>query len=570
MAQRILLLILSILTTLALGLFIPFKWLDPVLHYSGYYFILFAFFLWVFLILKISCDEFRSLLKSHYPAILLSLGLMCLVFYSHPPRFKILADEANLVGVSMAMYEDKTISLPIEGLMLDYTVFNPSHKLDKRPLLFPFLISLTHSLLGYSPYNGYVVNFILGISILFIVYLLISFYFSKFYGILGIFILSSYPIFIIWVTSSGFDILNLFFILFLLLILCYFLQNPNHDYAELFFLSIVLLAQCRYESLFFFLVLIFFLPNLINDKLVFQYRFITFISPLLLLPLIWQRRLFSATYEPVRIGHQLFESADQLFNCGHLAANLSKNIFVLSGMDSRFGFLPLITILAILGSYLLLKRYVLEFSSVDKRIKLFSFVGVFFILSLFVIHSLYFWGDYTSPISNRFALIFPPFLIIAALFFMYQLFKKPSKYTKVVIILLACVQLLYYRPVAAKQWLLQGLSLTHEYNKITSYLYSSYDMKSDNLLLISDLPNLYLIHDVGSISFDQANDNLDKINFLLQTYYDQVIVFQRCALQDDKPEKKNTLRKNFQLNQVGRINISSEFFIRIYEVNKIL
>ena len=570
MIRRFLPFFLGISGLLAIGFSLPRNFLEPALHYSGYYFILVAFFLWILFILKLSYHQFRSFITSHYPAVLLSTGLMCLIFFSHPPSFKILADEANLVGVSMAMHENKTASLPVQGLALDYAVFNPDYKLDKRPLLFPFFISLVHSIAGYSPYNGYVVNFILGVSILFMTYLLVSSLFSKFYGTLGILILSSYPIFIIWVTSSGFDMLNLFLMVFLFLALYYYLYNPSHDHAILFYLSLVLLVQCRYESLVFVLILLFLIPHMVKNKLIFRHGVISYIIPLLLLPVIWQRRLFANSLEPVRVGHGLFESAGQLFDIANLGANLSKNIFVISGMDSRFGFLPMISIMAVLGWYLLIKQCCLEFSSIDKRIKLFSLTGVVFTLSLFFIHSLYFWGNYAGPTSNRFALVFLPLLIIATIFFLNQTFENPGNNTKVVIILLAIVQFLYFKPVAEKQWILKGLSLTHEYSKTSSCLSSNYDATSDNLLIISDLPSLYFIHGVGSVDFQYANQNTDKIKFFHQAYYDHIIVLQRCTLKDNQPGKQNRLNDKFQMTQVGRINISPEFFIKISEVKRML
>jgi hypothetical protein len=37
-----------------------------------------------------------------------------------PPKFKVLSDETNLIGVSMAMYQSKKASLPLKGFNLEY------------------------------------------------------------------------------------------------------------------------------------------------------------------------------------------------------------------------------------------------------------------------------------------------------------------------------------------------------------------------------------------------------------------------------------------------------------------
>lgn len=569
MIQRILLFITIIFVVLALGIFLPFKWLEPALHFSGYYFILTTFFVWAALLLKILYPKITSSLKTHYPAIILSIGLMCLIFYAIPPKFKILADEANLVGVSKAMYENKTVSLPVQGLGLDYSVFNYSQKMDKRPFLFPFLISLSHTIFGYSPYNGFIVNFILGFSILLLMYLLINWSFSKFYGIIGIIVLASFPTFVFWVTSSGFDILNLFFILFFFGALLQFTLKQNADEAELLFLSLVLLAQCRYESFIFFIVLFVMAPYFINREIILKYRFISCIFPFFLLPVIWQRRLFLEFFDSVRINHYLYENADQVFNFSHLTSNFSKNIFVLLGMDSRFGFLPIISILAIIGGYLIIKQYTIK-NDFDVISRKFVSLCIICIISLFLIHSLYYWGSYTKSVSNRFALIFVPFFIFSALYFIYYIVKRPNRYIKNIIILLAFIQLLYYWPIASKQWIIQKLSLSYEYQKIINSLHSIYNVSHDKLLIISDLPNLYVIQNVGSIDFDHANKYKNKIDFFSRTYYDHIIVLQRHDLKSNQPNNNNVLAPNFQLTQVARVNISQDFYIKISEINDIL
>src|SRR6056297_1459804 len=94
----------SLIALLALitGFSWPEQLLRPLFHCIGYYFVLIAFILWGIRLAEVLGHDFISRIKSHYAALLLAVILMGLIFHMSPPKFKILADETNLVGVSMA------------------------------------------------------------------------------------------------------------------------------------------------------------------------------------------------------------------------------------------------------------------------------------------------------------------------------------------------------------------------------------------------------------------------------------------------------------------------------------
>ena len=563
MARRILLFALVIFFALLLGFGLPRQWLKPLFHYTGYYFMLAAFVLWAALVLKISHSRFFSFIKSHYPALLLSFLLMILIFYMNPPKFKVLADETNLIGVSMAMHHEKTVSVPLQGLALDYYDFDYDHTVDKRPLLFPFMASVFHGLFGYRPGNGFVVNFIFGGLVLFLMYLLAAHAFSRFYGFLAILLTAAFPIFVFWVTSSGFEILNLFYVLFALLVLYRFIKTRHVDHAGLLFLSLVLLACCRYESILFFIGLIVAVPYLLNRRIIYQYRFPTYVFPLLLLPMIWQRRIafYSAI---VRKGAQ-YDQAGQVFGLSNVFEHFSDNIFVLSGLDPGFGFLPVVSVAAIAGGYLIAKRLLLAFKEMTAENRTLVSYGLITGGLLFLVYTAFYFGNFTRPVSNRLALVFVPFLVIAALYLLRQLIREPAFYVKTLAIFLAGIHLVFYRPAAADQKIVDGLSLTYEYGRVVDYLHKNFDMKTENLLLISDLPNLYVIWPLGSVDFSYASRNQDKLAFYNKIYYDHILVLQRYSPKTGKIKPDNTLDAACQRKPLKRLNISPAFYIRISE-----
>jgi len=567
--KKIILFLLIVLFSLFTGIFLPVKWIASLFHYTGYYFIFFAFVLWALLLVKFGYKRFLPVLYKHYIGLILSIVLIVLIFIISPPKFKILTDEANLVGVSMSMYHDKTVSLPLQGLSIDYEPSSYSYSTGKRPLLYPLTISFIHSILGYSANNGFIVNFLSGVLILFFFYLFLTCFFQKFYAILSIIIMASFPNFVFWVTSSGFESINLFFVIFVFILFHKFLIHRDIEVAELLFLSLILLAQCRYESIIFFTAIILLIPYLFNRSIIHKYTFITYITPILLVPIIWQRKLYIHVSEPVRIGLEIYEKTDQLFCFNNFISNFSKNVFVLLGLNSNYGFIPVISLLAIIGFYLIVKKNIVGFSKTDLKNELIYFYGLTSFFLILIIYSSYYWGNFTLPVSNRLALVFLPFIVFSAIYCLNKICIKIETHKKILLIILFAFHLIYYWPYASDQKIINGLSLTYEYNKVLNYIKENYDKKREKILIISDRPNLYLIHNCGSVNFSYANNNKEKIEYLFNNYFDHIIVIQRYLLKTKKIKKSNNIDSSFKIDELKNVKITRDMYIKILKVSSI-
>jgi len=567
--KKIVLFSLIVLFALFAGIFLPVKWIALLFHHTGYYFIFSAFVLWALLLSKVCYKRFLPVLYKHYIGLLLSIILIILIFIISPPKFKILADEANLVGVSMSMHHDKTVSLPLQGLSIEYEPSAYSYSTVKRPLLYPLTISFIHSILGYNANNGFIVNFLSGVLILFFFYLFLTYFFPKFYAILSIIIMASFPNFVFWVTSSGFESINLLFVIFIFILFHKFLIHKDVEVAELLFLSLILLAQCRYESIIFFTAIILLIPYLINRRIIHKYTFITYITPILLVPIIWQRKLCIHVSEPVRIGLEIYEKTDKLFCLKNLFSNFSKNVFVLLGLNSHYGFMPVISLLAIIGFYLIVKKNIVGFSKTDLKSELINLYGITSFFLLLIIYSSYYWGNFTFPVSNRLAMVFLPFIILSAIYCLKKVCGKLQTQKKVLMIILLAFHLIYYWPYASEQKIINGLSLTYEYNKVLNYIKTNYDIKNEKILIISDRPNLYLIHNCGSVNFSYANNNKEKIEYFFNNYFDHIVVMQRYLLKTKKTKKNNKIDSSFKIDELENVKITHDMYIKILKVSSI-
>jgi len=567
--KKLVILIIIICASVLAGILIPKKFTGYIFENSGYYFIFVSFLLWVASLLNLFSSKFKSLTRQHWPALLLCTSLMVLIFYMAPPKFKILNDETNLIGVSMSMYRSKMVSLPIQGFILDYK--KPEYKttMDKRPLLYPLLVSFMHGLRGYSAFNGFVVNFICGILVLFIFYLFIYDHFPRLYALLSILILASLPNFVMWVTSSGFETLNLFFIIFTIFLFNRVLVSQNIQQAELLFLTLVLVSQCRYESVVFTTAILFLLPMLLKKKSISDWSIITFISPVLFIPIIWSNRL----YADLPVVNKLAANVAQVpnlfeaFNFSNLVSNTPPNLLVFLGLDPHLGFSWLISAMSIAGIYLMTKKVIVDFRGASVRFRTMWFFGVLTFSLLYVVQVSFYLGNMTLYTQNRFAMAYLPYMVLPAIFFVHEVLKKANKTKEILISVFFVFHLIFFWPYGSQQLLVNSGAIPYEYNKTLSYIQDNFKSNSD-ILVISERPYLYTVHYAGAVDFTYANNNTEAILDLYRKDFDHILVLQRCLYKTRAPLTSSRLGRIYPLVQLANLNLTRSEYLRISEITK--
>lgn len=551
---------------LSAGLLWPHKWLIRSFHYAGYYFILIAFLLWLVVFIRLFYLQAIPSFRKHYKGLILSFILTGLIFIISPPQFKILADESNLIGVSMSMHQNKTDSIPFQGLNLDFEKFKPKSVVNKRPLLYPFIVSVLHSILGYSADNGFVVNFICGVLILFLFYVFIYRFYPHYLAILSILIFAAFPVFGIWITSSGFEGLNLLFVIILFLAYHRFLITKDVTTADFLILTLILLMQCRYESILFGIVVLTLIPYLFRKELLRQYSFFTCIAPLLIVPILWQRRIFMNLSEPVRMNLNLLETSGQGFHFHSFVTNLSKNILTFSGLNPNYGFIPIISILGIIGTYFLIKEAILKSDEAVPETRHVVLTGLIVFILLFLIYSFYQWGNLNLSISNRLALIFLPFFVFASIHCIHRILGNAGDNTKIFLFVFWSLNLVFFWPYTSNQKIVHALDLTCEYNQVLNYIDHNYDIQSEKILLISDRPSLYYIHGYGSVNFAYANSRTAEIDHYFNSYFDHILVLQRCQIDTKIPIERNKLTFANKMMETDKIKCSNRTFLKLSEI----
>ena len=111
------------------------------------------------------------------------------------------------------------------------------------------------------------------------------------------------------------------------------------------------------------------------------------------------------------------------------------------------------------------------------------------------------------------------------------------------------------------------MSLPFEYEKNLTYLEKNF-YGNKNILIISDRPNLYLVHEYGSVSFDFLKRHKEKISFQSQKEFDHVLTFQRYHYKNTLPDPKNRLDNSVILTELENIKITPLMYIKISEIKK--
>jgi hypothetical protein len=565
--QKIITLILIICASLLVGILTPKHYISSFFEDLGYYFILVSFILWATYLFKLYFKKIKDIFRNHYQGLLLSVFLLVLIFCMAPPKFKVLSDETNLIGVSMAMYQSKKASLPLKGFNLEYKKPEYNSVIDKRPLLFPLLISFVHSVRGYSAFNGFVVNFIAGVGVLFIFYLFIYTHFSRIYGLLSILMFASLPGFVTWVTSSGFETINLFFIIFTIFLFNKVITTRSIQHTELLFLTLVLVSQCRYESIIFTIAILFLVPMLFNKESIPELSIITFIIPILFIPVIWSPRLYADLPDINRVGTTLIQvpSLYDAFRFTNLIENTRQNLIALLGLDPYLGFSPLISLLAIGGFFLLAKKMIFSYRNTSIEFKTMWFFGVATFCLLYIIQFSFYRGDLTIFTQNRFATVYLPYVLFPAIFFLYSILNKANGIKINLVVLFFVFHLMFFWPFGAQQRFVNVGSLPYEYNKTLMFLKENFKNNS-NILIIAERPNIYIIHYRGAVDFSFANQNIDKIKNRYNKEFDHILVLQKIDDKTQTPLEWNEIEGAYRLEKLSDIKLTQSTYLKISEI----
>lgn len=384
-----------------------------VMIYGGYWAMAALFALFVRSLWRLGPPDFAAWRSApRWPALLIAVcGLLLLVHEAF--GFKILMDEAMLLGTSMSMHFDRVALVPMRGHDIQGAFQIMGGELDKRPLFHPFLLSVLHDLTGYRPENAFVLNGGLTFVLLALGYHAGRQVAGRAAGAVAVLLLASLPLLAQNATGGGFELLNLVMILATLLLGRRALERRDARSLEAMFLAGVLLACTRYESVLFLLPVALVLLRVwwVERRPVLSPVLV--LGPLLLLPLAWHNRVFSARSTAWEMASQ--PGYERPFDLAYVPDNLAHALnffFDWSGEHSNSLVLSGLGFLALPFLLLWTVKTLRHPRSVPAGPAALAYFSVGFAAHTLLMLS-YFWGRFDDPVIRRLSLPLNLWLVLA-------------------------------------------------------------------------------------------------------------------------------------------------------------
>lgn len=540
------------------GFFALFLGFGPYsLELKRYYFQTYAFYItliaitiWIWTLFPKSIS--KKNITPHIPAFILACLLITSISFISPPQLRVLYDETNLLGVAQAMFEQRTFYIPTQALFYNQNIHVIDFEWGVRPLVFPFLLHLIHLIKGYTPTNIYLLNACAGIFALFSFYLLLQRFFSKPLALVGMGLLSAYPIFALRTTSGGYEILNVGLAIFAFYQFHSALtsKTPHHTTRVIF--TLLILAQIRYESALFLCALApFIIYHCIKHFRTIPHKIVLTV-PLLLLPTAWQRTLYS--------GNDAFmvREGASMFGIENFISNIQHAFHFFAATQSTHGTLPILFYIAIVGTILGLIHATRNRQNISQQTQTILLSASLACALLSTITLGYYLANLTRPIGLRWGIIFLPFFITPIVYLCNLAINKKS--ASIYPILLATSIMIYigwfqYLPNAS----VHNLRLNQINQAYTNFFQETDPQKK--ALIISPYSRLFVPHQRSAVTFDYANQNWQEILAHVQSgRANKIFVCQIANAQTQTMHTNTQLTHKVPLEPLGELQVGTDLF----------
>ena len=473
-----------------------------------------------------SKDSLVAWLRDNWRGLVLAAAVSLIAILTIEPALRVLADETNLLGVSRNLFFNKTADFATTGKWYYENYWNLNVTMDRRPALFPFMVSLIHAVRGYSYTNAFHINAILIPFFVFIAYRLAKSLGGEVYGLLaGAFVMVN-PITLVSARSGGFDVMAAFFALVCVKHFLDYSREPTANRLALLWLNLCMLAHIRYEgaaSLVASFVVLFAL-RMVKWEYVKPYVFVYAFTPLFALPRIWQ------TILKANDGEQPLNAT--LFGWKHLAEN-THNYFglVLNPFDFRRPHSALLLVLGIVGCFIVVRSlwrlsHERERKVAKERFAIFTIVWVGVMAAIYFP---YFWGKPLHPASARLFVPFDTFVALMAAWVVALLCRRaPLWLPSLVVAAAVCLHV----SVASEGRFINELTLTRQAAQCWRYFETIHDK---NIMVVTDRPGLFTVMDYGASDLSVAKQDTNLMFELSRHLYRDMYVIQEVDLTTKKP-----------------------------------
>jgi len=464
--------------------------------------------------------------QQNWPGLVIAIALVAIVAVTVEPALRVLSDEANLVGTSKNLFTSKAPTFTVSGKNYYGSYWDVDVAIDRRPALFPFFVSLVHTVCGYAYTNAFWFNLLVLAAFIVVAYQLAQSMAGERLGVVAAVFVASHPITLITARSAAFDLLASFFALLTLKSLLDHIRHPSPAKAAILWMNLCLFANIRYESALFVppLLLLLFAFKLVSWKLLRPFAFVYALTPAYFLPRIWLDRLRGSVPEQ--------DPGAVTFSAEHFV-NHAYEYFqpLFSPFRSYPAHSAILIALGVIGCLLWLRwlaRALRAGNWAEPRLKFAVCVTVWMLLQAIIVFS-YVWGRAQYPSAARLVLSIDTFFSFAAAWVVTRALERWRAFIPV---LLAVAVFVFELPEASQARMMNRLTQTRE-SAATWRFFERLDDK--RILIVTDRPNHFTIMNYGAMDFASARRDRYLFTAFERRLFQDVYVIQQIELSTNEP-----------------------------------
>jgi len=498
--------------------------------------------------------EIVTWVKENWPGLVVAFSVTIVAGLAVEPALRLLSDEANLVGTSKNLFASQSPTFTVSGKNYYGSYWDVDVAIDQRPTLFPFLVSLVHTAVGYSYDNVFVFNLMVLPVFLLVSYRLAKSWGGETVGLVASLLVVAHPILLISVRSGGFDFLAAFFALLVIKSLFDFARGKRPQQLAILWMNLCMFAEVRYESALFIppVIGLLLLFRMVSKSTLRPFAFIYALTPAFLLPRIWQSLLRGSV--PKQTPGTVTFSVENFFNNAYEYFQP-----ILEPSRSFPAHSRLLIALGVVGCAAGLRWLFQRIRERDGRtpeLRLTIFVAVWLSLQAIIVFA-YVWGRAQYPSSARLVIPIDTFFSFAAAWILTRTLARWKPFLSV---LLATAIFAAELPVASQSRMMNRLTQTRE-NATTWRFFESLHEK--RILIVTDRPNHFTIMNYGAMSFESARHDRYLFTALDRRLFQDVYVVQQVRLSTNEPLPGYELWSDRKLDSVLEFQNDADVLVRV-------
>ncbi|HVZ88490.1 MAG TPA: hypothetical protein VHG72_16075 [Polyangia bacterium] len=497
--------------------------------------------------------------KENWPGLVVAALVTVVAGLAVQPALRILSDEAGLVGTSKNLFASRTATFTVSGKNYFDSTWDIDVAIDRRPALFPFLVSLIHVVRGYTYRNAFLLNLLLVPAFVLVSYRLAKSLGGETFGLVASLLVAAHPITLISARSGGFDFLALFFSLLIIKSLFDHVRAPGAASLATLWMNLCMFAEVRYESALFILpvVALLLVFRLVNRRLLAPHALIYALTPAYLAPRIWQAALRGSVPD--------LEPGVTPFGLENFFSN-AREYFkpVLSPLNGYPAHAGIVIALGLVGCVLWLAahrpgRWAPNWT--NPRLRWAAFVGSWMLLQAIIVFS-YGWGRAQSPSAARLFIAIDTFFSFFAAWALAVSLRRWRPFTPV---LIAAAVFAMHVPIASQHRFMNRLTQTREMATVWRFFDNLHEKR---ILIVADRPELFTIMDYGAMGFEAARQDRYIFDAFARHLFYDIYVVQQIRLSTNSPAPGYDIWPQRRLETMLEFQNDADILIRISRLGR--